>query len=308
MLEGYESLRNAAAWIDLSARGEISAAGRDRAKFLHNITSNHIKQLAPGRGCYAFLLNPQGRIQADVNVFCLPDRFLLDTEPEARERVLQHMRRYIIGDQVALEEAPLIALNLEGPGAAAMLAGLQAPVPEADYAHAAWEDGLVARASATGLAGFRLFVPAARKAEIIARLEAAGAREASPEAWRTVRIEEGRPRYGEDITDANLPQETRQLHGVHFSKGCYLGQEIVERIRARGHVNRLLVKLEMVGETPPAPGAKLTAGGEEAGHVTSAAFSPARQAVAALGYARAAHAEAGARLECEGREAVVLPS
>ena len=305
MTDGYESLRNSAAWIDLSARGEIFATGRDRVRFLHNLTSNHIKQLTPGRGCYAFALNPQGRIQADVNIFCLPDRFLLDTEPETRERVTQHMRRYIVADQVTFEEAPLAALGLEGPRAAEVLAGLQAPVPEADYAHAAWEDAVVARVSATGLAGFRLFVPAARKAEFIQRL---GVPEASAEAWRTVRIEEGRPRYGEDITDANLPQETRQLHGVHFTKGCYLGQEIVERIRARGHVNRLLVKLQITGEAPPAPGAKLTAGGEDAGAITSAAFSPARQAMAALGYVRAQHAEAGARLECEGREAVVLPS
>ncbi len=305
MAEGYEALRNGAAWIDLSARGEIFATGRDRARFLHNLTSNHIKQLTPGRGCYAFLLSPQGRIQADVNVFCLTDRFLLDTEPETRERVPEHLRRYIVADQVAFEEAELAALGLEGPGAAEALAGLGAPVPEADYAHAAWEDAVVARVSATGLAGVRLFVPAARKAEFIARL---GVPQASAEAWRTVRIEQGRPRYGEDITDANLPQETRQLHGVHFTKGCYVGQEIVERIRARGHVNRLLVKVEIAGEAPPAPGAKLTAGGEEAGHIASAAFSPARRAVVALGYARAPRAEAGAHLECEGREAVVLPS
>lgn len=308
MLEGYEALRHGAAWIDLSARGLIHAGGRDRVRFLHNLTSNHIKQLAPGRGCYAFLLNPQGRIQADVNIFCLADRFLLDTEPETRERVPEHLRRYIIADQVTLEEAPLAALGLEGPEAAAVLAALGAPAPEADYAHIAWEDVQVARASATGLPGFRLFVPSARVAEVRARLESAGARAASPEAWRTVRIEEGRPRYGEDITDANLPQETRQLHGVHFSKGCYIGQEIVERIRARGRVNRLLVKLEIAGEAPPAPGARLTAGGQEAGQVTSAAFSPDRGRVAALGYARVEHGEPGARLECEGREAVVLPS
>jgi aminomethyltransferase len=305
MPEGYESLRNGAAWIDLSARGVIIATGRDRVRFLHNLTSNHIKQLTPGRGCYAFLLNPQGRIQADLNIFCLPDRFLLDTEPETRERAPEHMRRYIVADQVTFEEAPLAALGVEGPRAAEVLSGLQAPVPEADYAHAAWEDAVVARVSAAGLPGFRLFVPAARKAEFVARL---GVPEASPEAWRTVRIEEGRPRYGEDITDANLPQETRQLHGVHFTKGCYLGQEIVERIRARGHVNRLLVKLQLAGDAPPAPGAKLTAGGEEAGHITSAAFSHARKTVIALGYARAPHAEPGSRLECEGREAVVLPS
>src|SRR5215813_9248839 len=104
MTPGYEALRHGAAWIDLSARGRIVARGRDRARLLHNITSNEVKKLAPGAGCYAFLLTPQGRIQADLNMFSFPDHFLLDTEPELAGKVLQHIRKYIIADQVELED------------------------------------------------------------------------------------------------------------------------------------------------------------------------------------------------------------
>src|SRR6266704_2995631 len=131
MTDGYHALRDGAAWMDLSARGRIVARGRDRARLLHAITSNEIKKMSPGAGCYAFLLTPQGRILADLNLFCLDDRFLLDTEPELREKVHQHIRRYIIADQVELEDvsASTGCIGVEGPGAAAVLAALGAPDP-----------------------------------------------------------------------------------------------------------------------------------------------------------------------------------
>lgn len=307
MLEGYEALRTRAAWLDLSDRGKIAVTGRDRVRLFHNLTTNHIKQLAPGTGCYAFLLSAQGRIQADLHLFVMEDRFLLDTEPELRERVPQHVRRYTIADQVTLEDVTgaFATLGVEGPGSAAVLASLGASVPESPWQHRVWEDATLARVSATGLEGFRLFVPAARKAEWTARLAAAGAVPASREAWRAARIEQGRPRWGEDIGDKQLPQETRQLQAIHFEKGCYLGQEIVERIRARGHVNRVLVKLEISGETPAEAGAHLRAGAEAVGEITSSAFSPALGQVVALGYVRVAHAAPGTRLDLDGREAVV---
>src|ERR1017187_3135167 len=97
---GYQALRRGAAWLDLSARGRIVARGRDRARLLHAIASNEVKKMTPGTGCYAFLLNPQGRIQADLCLFCHQDHFLIDTESELREKVLALIKRYIIADQV----------------------------------------------------------------------------------------------------------------------------------------------------------------------------------------------------------------
>src|SRR5579864_4455057 len=142
MSEGYEALRHGAAWLDLSARGRFLVRGRDRDRLLHNVTSNEIKKLAPGSGCYAFLLTPQGRIQADLNLFCFLEHFLIDTEPELAEKVLLHIKRYIIADQVELEDvsATTACLGLEGPAAARMLPD----VPPQDYAHIPWEDAEIA--------------------------------------------------------------------------------------------------------------------------------------------------------------------
>jgi aminomethyltransferase len=284
---GYEALRHGAALMDLSARGRIVARGRDRARLLHAITSNEVKKMTPGAGCYAFLLNPQGRIQADLCLFCLDDHFLIDTEPELREKVHLHIKRYIIADQVELEDvtAGTAAIGLEGPGAAAILAALGAPVPGDDYRHAAWGDATVAAVTATGQPGVRIFCPAEKAAAMVHQLEAAGAVAASLEDARLVRIENGKPRYGEDIRETSLPQETQQMHAVSFNKGCYLGQEIVERIRAQGRVNKKLMRVVLEGGEVPAAGTKTTVDGAEA-EVTSAVVSPASGEVVALAYVR----------------------
>jgi len=302
MTPGYEALRNGVALLDLSGRGAIQASGRDRARLLHNLTSNDVKKMAPGQGCYAFLLSPQGRIQADLNLFCFADRFLLDTEPELRERVQQHIRRYLISDQVELEDvtAGTAVLGLEGPGSSALLAALAAPAPESPWQHAAWDDAVVAAVSLTGQPGFRIFAAAGRAQDLRLLLEEAGAVPATPEDARTVRIENGKPRYGEEISDTSLPQETQQMHAVSFTKGCYLGQEIVERIRARGHVNRKLVRLQFDSTEAPAPGTKVTAGEEEAGEIASAVWSPQAAHVVALAWLRVPHADGDSPLAVAG--------
>jgi folate-binding protein YgfZ len=284
---GYEALRHGAAWLDLSARGRILVRGRDRARLLHAITSNEVKKMTAGTGCYAFLLNPQGRIQADLCLFCFDDHFLIDTEPEVREKVHLHIKRYIIADQVELEDvtAGMAAIGVEGPEAASMLAELGAPVPGDAYAHAAWGDATVAAVTATGQAGARIFCPAGNAGEVVNRLEAAGAVAANAEDARLVRVENGKPRYGEDIRETSLPQETQQMHAVSFNKGCYLGQEIVERIRAQGRVNKKLMRVVLEGVEAPVGGTKTTVDGAEA-EVTSAVVSPESGKVVALAYVR----------------------
>jgi aminomethyltransferase len=303
MTEGYRALREGAARLDLSRRAKIVLRGEDRARLLHALTTNDIQGLAAGSGCYTFFLNAQGRVQADANVFVFEDRILADMEPETRERMFQHIDHYIIADDVTLEDetAALAAVAIEGPRAAGALAELGAPLPEADRAHGAWGERVVARVSWSGSPGFCVFLPAAARADFLDQLENAGVPSALHEDARTVRLEHGRPRYGEDITDATLPQETQLAAALSFSKGCYLGQEIVERIRSRGHVNRLLVRLEIAGvEAAPVPYPKLLADGSEAGVITSAAFSPALGRVVALGYARAQSVKPDAEFALEG--------
>jgi aminomethyltransferase len=287
MSEGYDALRGGAAWMDLSARGRILVRGRDRARLLHSLTSNEVKKMAAGDGCYAFLLNPQGRIQADLLLFCFEDHFLIETEPELRERVPAHLRRYIVADQVELEDAGAQTgdIGLEGPNAAGILATLGAPVPLADYSHLPWGAAVVAHASLTGQPGYRIFCPAGEVPALILGLESAGAKPAAPEECRLVRIENGKPRYGEDILDTSLPQETQQMQAVSFTKGCYVGQEIVERIRARGHVNRKLRLVELPGADPAAPRSAVEVEGKPA-EVTSSVYSPRAGKAVALAYVR----------------------
>jgi tRNA-modifying protein YgfZ len=280
-MTGYDALRTGAAWLDVSARGKIKLLGEDRARLLHAMTTNHIQQLTPGAGCYAFFLTVQGRILADVNVLCRPDHFLLDLEPETREKVYQHLDHYIIADDVTLENVSGSTIALEGPKAAEVLHAVGAPTPEVEYSSAEWGTRLVVRLNTTGSPGFFVFAPEAEKAELIAQLEAAGAVAGDAEAFNVVRLEHGKARYGEDLSERFLAQEANQPHALHFSKGCYLGQEIVERVRSRGQIHRVLKPLVLDTKEPPAPGTKL-----ETTEITSAAYSPALDKVVALGYVR----------------------
>ncbi len=272
----YRALRKGVVWIDPSGRAKIRAHGEDRVRLLHAMTTNHVAQLTPGQGCYAFFLNPQGRILADVNLFELPEYLLLDLEPEVREKIYQHLDKFIIADDVTLEDVTdaTATVNVEGPGSEGVLASIGAPVPAVDFGIEAWADGFVARVSSTGAPGFSLFVPASEKAALVARLEAAGAVAADAEAAEAVRLEHWLPKYGVDITENYIPQEVQRLDAIHFSKGCYVGQEIVERVRSRGHLNKMLTRLEIDTDALIARGARVTGGGKDFGEVKSAAFSP----------------------------------
>jgi folate-binding protein YgfZ len=275
MTEGYIALLDGAAWLDLDSRGRIMARGRDRARLLHNLTSNEVKKMKLGDVCYAFLLNPQGRIQADLHLLCLADHFLIDTDPGLREKAQQLIRKYIIADQVELEDvtAQTASIGVEGP--------------KAEELKPAAGDYTIAPFTVTGQPGCRIYCSKESKSALIRQLESLGARPATEEDARTVRIENGKPLYGEDIRDTNLPQETQQLQAISFSKGCYLGQEIVERIRAQGRVNKKLERLELEGSEPPASGTKLQVGGHDA-EITSSVYSPNLRKVIALAYVRTA--------------------
>jgi len=304
---GYAALREAAAWRDVSARGRIRLTGEDRARLLHAMTTNHVEQLKPGEGCYAFFLSAQGRVLADVNLFCRPDHFLLDTEPETADKIREHLDHYIIADDVTVESvaARTVAIAVEGPRAAEALHKAGAPAPGAEFASELWGERLVANVSYTGLPGWLVVAPAGERADVIGHLKAAGAIAATDDDFHVVRLEMGRPRYGEDISDRYLAQETNQLRAIHFSKGCYLGQEIVERVRSRAQIHRVLMPVRIEGADAPVPGTKLQAEGRDAAEITSSAYSPTLGQVVALAYVRSEHARPGAELELGGRRAVV---
>jgi aminomethyltransferase len=199
---------------------------------------------------------------------------------------MEHLDKYIIADDVTLEDVSdqQTTLALEGPAAGEILESIGAPVPVNDYDSVEWAGRLIVRTSYSGASGFHIYISPLDAPVLRETLLDARAVEASPEAIETSRLIHAKPLYGVDITDANLPQETQLTHALHFSKGCYLGQEIVERVRSRGHVNKVLTRLQL--ETPAVAGAKVYSGEKEVGAVTSAAFDPRNNVTVALAYVR----------------------
>ena len=304
---GYDALMNSAALVDLSTRGRIRVTGEDRARLLHAMTTNHVQQMKAGDGLYAFFLNAQGRILADAYVLCFEDHFLLDTAPETRAAIYTHLDQYIIADDVTVEDITeqTFAFGLEGPKAVDIAAHCGMQAPHHRWAHVQAGELEVAAISATGSQGVRVYGPARHKEETAAAIEGAGAIAASGEDAETARIENFVPRYGCDITEHTLPQETQQTHALHFQKGCYLGQEIMERIRSRGHVNRLLMGFRIESQAAvPAPGTKLMLEGKPAGEVTSSAATS--EAVFGLAYVRTPGARSGAMAEIDGHAAALF--
>jgi folate-binding protein YgfZ len=183
-----------------------------------------------------------------------------------------------------------------------VLSALGTGLPSEPYSSTAWGSRVVARVSSTGSLGFCIFTSAAEKSGLLAQL--AGTPEAPPEATlddaRTVRIEHGHPRYGEEITERYLVQETGQLQAVNFSKGCYLGQEIVERVRSRAQIHRLLHRLEIETADVPDAGTKLTSGEADAAEVVSGVYSPALGKVVVMAYVRVPFAKPGTELSWGG--------
>lgn len=274
-MKGYEALRESCAWFESSQRGRIRVGGEDRARLLHAMCTNQVEGLKPGEGCYAFFLNAQGRILADAAILCFEDHFLLNTEPETRAKLYDHLDKFIIADDVTLEDETesSICLTIEGPHAEGFLRGLGAQPSDEDFHSAEWAGRTVVRVHPEQ---FWIVAPVADQAELAARL----GEQADAEAAEVARLERGVPKYGTEIVERFLVQETRQMHAVHFSKGCYLGQEIVERVRSRGQVHKGLAAVELDTATPPALGAEIhDALGAKCGEILSSAFSPAMNRV-----------------------------
>ncbi len=287
-MSGYEALRESAAWLDLSNRGKLRVSGEDRARLLHAMSTNHVQGLQPGEGLYAFFLTAQGRILADANIYNPGETLFLDTEPETAVKLREHLEKYIIADDATVEDetAKWAEIALEGPQSMAFGEQLGIPVPQNKYSVTDWADGFVARVASTGAEGIRIFLSAAEKDNLLLRMEPLGIPNATDTDARIVRLENGIPRYGEDISERYLVQETQAIHAVHFSKGCYLGQEIVERVRSRAQIHRVLGAVHIQSSTAPAPGTKLTSDGKDVAEITSAVYSPAVGETVGLAYVR----------------------
>ena len=299
----YRAVRAAAGVIDLGARGLLEVTGRDRGKFLHALLSNEVKGLAPGQGCAAALLDPHGKVQVLVAVWVLEDRILLVTPSGTAAPALEALDRYLFAEKVELrdasgETARLLLAGPEAPALAEHLTGVRPP--ETVWASvratlAGAEARLVTGAGETGEREVWVVVPAATATRAWDAARAAGAHPVGLVALESLRIESGAPRFGHDVDDSVLLPEIPFEHLVSHTKGCYPGQEVVVRIRDRGHVNRLLRGLVLEGDGVPAPGAAVEVDGATVGRVTSATRSIGLDRPIALAFVRRAHGP-GARV------------
>ena len=302
VLAEHKALRKSAGVLDLSFRSRLCLTGADRVRFLHGQITNDVKKLRAGEGCYAALTTAKGRMQSDLNLFVLPDELLLDFEPGLTTTVAQRLEKYIVADDVqVVDVAPLYGLlSVQGPKAEAAIRalGLFAEIPGPSFASVKVSDATLGEIYLMNhprlvVAGFDLFVPSGALGEVadklIAAAKAIGGRACGWAAFEIARIEAGIPRFGVDMDETNLPLECGiEAKAVSYHKGCYIGQEVINRIHSVGHVNRELRGLRLADDlkTLPVKGDKLFKDDKEVGHITSAIHSPTFKANIALGYVR----------------------
>ncbi|MBM4256063.1 MAG: aminomethyl transferase family protein [Deltaproteobacteria bacterium] len=309
-LQEYQAVRDKAGLIDLSFRALVRMTGEDRVSFLQGMISNDVKVLKPGEGCAATLLTEQGRIVADLRVYALENALLLDVDTRMKEKMSEALSRFIIADDVELEDLSeqLVTFSLQGPMAAQVLsaAGVSLALDKS-YQHLeatlAGTTVRVIRASETGEDGYELLVPVEQAEHCWTALlkagEPCGLQPVGLAALHMLRVEAGIPWYGLDMDEGRIVLEVGLANAISFKKGCYLGQEVVERASARGHVNRKLSGLLLHGDLLPTNGTKLFHDAQEVGWVTSAVHSPRFGHPIALGYVRREHLTPGTQLRID---------
>jgi folate-binding protein YgfZ len=342
-LAEHAALHETAGVMDLSFRSRVCLTGADRVRFLHGQVTNDVKKLRVGEGCYAAITNAKGKMESDLNIFCLADELLLDFEPGLSEKISARLEKFIVADDVQIVDATphYGLLSVQGPKAADVINALglfgwgepsrepvsavghhglpvvpphQLPARPFDSVkisdatlgeiylannarlglrqHIAALESVDMSAHSKSPAGFDLFVPnnslGAVADKLIAGAKQIGGRPCGWTAFETARIEAGIPRFGADMDDTNIPLECAiESRAIVYNKGCYIGQEVINRIHSVGHVNRELRGLRLADDlkTLPQKHVKLFHTGKEVGYVTSAVKSPMFGNIA-LGYVR----------------------
>jgi tRNA-modifying protein YgfZ len=323
--EGYDAVRKTSGVRDRSDEGRLRVTGPDRAAWLQGLLTNDIAAVKPGGGCYAAYLTPQGRMISDARVLERGDFMLLDVPAAQKAYVLERLTTFIIMEDVAVDDVTesLARVAVHGPGAAALLESvvkvddgtLLAPLAEHASTVAQFGDPerpdhplhpvVIAGSRELGAdsAGFDVYVPAPVKEDLLRALVAAGAEPIADAAWHALRVEAGRPLFGVDMTTETIPLEAGiEDRAISFTKGCYVGQEIIIRVMHRGGGR---VARKLVGLRPTAPSAlaspeeaiaadtPLLAGEKSIGRITSAAWSPRFEQWIAMGYVQRDSAEPG---------------
>jgi aminomethyltransferase len=307
------ALRSGCGVFALAWRSRINVTGKDRVRWLHNMVTNNVRDLAVNRGNYNFVLNAQGRILGDMYIYNRGEFFALETDGRQVEALMNAMKRFIIMDKVELMPVggDSVSIGVCGPKAESVLsnAGINASEMQPLQVRDIGTDDVAAtliRGPEQKPGWFELWLDPNKAQELWNLLVKAGAKPVGAEALEMWRVLQGIPSYGQDIRDRDLPQETEQLQALNFTKGCYIGQEIVERIRSRGQVHRKFTGF-IFGDTVPAPG-KYDLEGRALAEITSIARVPTTEGPRniGLGYVRREAIAAGPKIALGGVEATAV--
>ncbi len=298
--------------FDLGWRTKITVTGKDRVRWLNGMITNNIRDLAVNRGNYSFALNHQGRIIADLYTYNFGDHFVIDTDHALSETILKTLGRYIIMDDVKLVDASqtLAALGVCGPKAKDTLAGL-INIAELEPLQVAQEklgalEITVVRGPEQKPDWYEIWTHPENIQTVWEVLTRTGAHPVGANALEFWRVLRGIPQYSQDIRERDLPQETEQAQALNFTKGCYIGQEIVERIRSRGQVHRKLSGFEFT-DGLIAPG-KYDSDGRTVAEITTALEIPLPGGTKSLGlgYVRRESVTPGSQINLNGKKATVV--
>jgi len=313
--EELEALRSGAAVYDLSWRGKLVVTGEDRVRWMNGMVTSNVRDLQSQHGNFGYILNPQGRIQADAAVFQRGDYLLLISEMAQLPRIKEYFDRYIIMDDVEVSDVSekLASIGVGGPKAAEIIgaAGLMPKALTPGEVLDATFQGLgftISRSPIEINDGYEVWFAPENFSVIWDALVSAGAKPVGSQAVEWLRVLKGLPRVGEDIGERELVQETGQEYALHYAKGCYIGQEIVERVHSRGNVNRILSGLVVDGEVAPENGARILDGEKTMGEVKSSAVIPIAGSAKtiALAYLRREISSPGTRLKIGELNATVV--
>jgi folate-binding protein YgfZ len=315
----YSYARKTVAVADKSYRAFLNFSGPDRARYLNAILTNNIRDVQPGQGVPNLLLNPQGHIMAELEVYGLADRLLAVTYAMIRERTAATLDKFIIMDDVVMEDVTeqFGVISIEGPATPKVISALGAPALDllSELSHVETEIAGITcrmvRRSPGGVPGAEFIATRESLPKLWqALVEAARANGGGPigyDALSALRLEAGIPWFGYDFDETTLPHEAGLENShISYTKGCYTGQEIVERVRSRGHVNRRRVGIAFTGTTIPAAKTPLQVSGADVGFVTRAAFSYALDRPIGMAYVRREHNSVGSKLSWTGGEAEVI--
>jgi folate-binding protein YgfZ len=320
-LAAYDAARHRAAFVDRSdERGRLVVSGRDRAAYLHGLLTNDIAALTAGRGCYAAYLTPQGRMITDVFVYEIGDLMLLSMDAASKATLLAKLDQFIFSEDVTLADvtdrfAQIAILGPDGPRVLAAVLGEIDPaslgaLPEHGNRRALFrsEPVILTRISDAGQDGFELYVDRSHADALKEALTACDVAALDAATADAIRIEAGVPKFHRDMDEETIPLEAGiESRAISFSKGCYVGQEVIIRVLHRGHgrIGRRLVGLTLPDANAPAPGALVRSAAGEVGEVTSSTVSPSLGRAIGLAYVRREFSDPGTTLTVDGADALV---